>query len=243
MLDLVKCDIGYGPRIVLPKLNLTLAAGERVAILGPSGSGKSTLLKHLHQILKSKASFCAQSQTLVDNLSVYHNIFMGALGRHNVLYNIVNLLYPFKQNRQEITQLCLTLELDCELQQQVEYLSGGQRQRVALGRAIYQQQALFLGDEPFSALDPAMGERLLQQVFDAHQSVICVLHDPIMAMKHFDRIILLQEGTKTFDGPATTLSQAHLQACYDHDLSKKASDLPELNPLNQHDPDEYHCVR
>lgn len=236
MLDLVKCDIGYGPRIVLEEFSLSLQAGERIAILGPSGSGKSTLLKHLHRALKPTASFCAQSETLIDNLSVYHNVFMGALGRHNALYNMANLLLPFRKERLEINALCQGLELDCPLQQQVVYLSGGQRQRVALGRAMYQHQPTFLGDEPFSALDPAMGQRLLKQVFDAHESIICVLHDPKMAVRHFDRIILLQHGLKTFDGPANSLDEAQLQACY-------RQEIPLANRQAQPTEAEMHCAR
>jgi phosphonate transport system ATP-binding protein len=238
MLDLVKCDIGYGPRIVLEQFSLSLQAGERVAILGPSGSGKSTLLKHLHRALKPTASFCAQSETLVDNLSVYHNVFMGALGRHNALYNMANLLLPFRKERLAVNTLCQGLELDCPLRQQVAYLSGGQRQRVALGRAIYQHQPTFLGDEPFSALDPAMGLRLLKQVFDAHESVICVLHDPEMAITHFDRILLLQHGVKIFDGPANSLDEAQLQACYHQEipLANRQADAQSTET-------EMHCAR
>lgn len=217
MLNWVDTSIGYGQSAVLKQFNLQLIPGQSVAILGPSGAGKTTLLQHIHQQLKDQASLCAQTQGLVDNLSVYHNVFMGALGRHHWCYNLLNLIFPFKAPRQDVTRLCELLELECALSQQVQYLSGGQRQRVALARALYQEQSVFIGDEPFSALDPAMGERLLSQVLARHRSVICVLHDPKLAMAHFDRIIVLQAGTKQFDGPAAALTVELLAACYGQD--------------------------
>jgi phosphonate transport system ATP-binding protein len=195
---------------VIFDLSLTINEGEKVAIIGPSGAGKSSLLHHLYQTLQSRAALCSQRQGLVDNLSIYHNVLMGALARHHWLYNLINLIKPFKQNLNEITALCQQLELDQPLAKKVNQLSGGQRQRVALARALYQQQGIFIGDEPFSALDPLMTARLLDIVFAQHNSVIMVMHDRELAMTAFDRVIALDKGRLVLDSKQQSINQQQI---------------------------------
>jgi phosphonate transport system ATP-binding protein len=195
---------------VIFDLSMTINEGEKVAIIGPSGAGKSSLLHHLYQTLQSRAALCSQRQGLVDNLSIYHNVFMGALARHHWLYNLINLIKPFKQNLNEITALCQQLELDQPLAKKVNQLSGGQRQRVALARALYQQQGIFIGDEPFSALDPLMTARLLDIVFAQHNSVIMVMHDRELAMTAFDRVIALDKGRLVLDSKQQSINQQQI---------------------------------
>lgn len=214
MLAVVDTDLGYGQHIVLPKVNITLNEREHVAILGPSGVGKTTLLHHLYQQLAKQSCLCSQAQGLVDNLSIFHNVFMGSLARHSSWYNIANLLSPFSKPQQQVGAICQQLELNMPLQQKVSELSGGQRQRVALARALFQQQPIFMGDEPFSALDPVMGVRLLSIVKQAHPNVICVLHDAELALTHFDRIIVISAGKVALDAQAQQLSLEHLSQHY-----------------------------
>jgi phosphonate transport system ATP-binding protein len=199
---------------VIFDLSLTINEGEKVAIIGPSGAGKSSLLHHLYQTLQSRAALCSQRQGLVDNLSIYHNVFMGALARHHWLFNLVNLIKPFKKNLSEITALCQQLELGQPLAKKVDKLSGGQRQRVALARALYQQQDIFIGDEPFSALDPLMTSRLLDIVLAQHKSVIMVTHDPEFTMSAFDRIIALDKGRLVIDSKPQCVDQQQITALY-----------------------------
>ncbi|MGI2169462.1 ATP-binding cassette domain-containing protein [Shewanella sp. MF05960] len=214
MLTVVDTDLGYGQKIILPNISLALNANEHVAILGPSGVGKTTLLHHLYQQLAEQTCLCSQAQGLVDNLSIFHNVFIGGLARHSRWYNMVNLLLPFTQPQQHISAICQQLELNMPLQKKVSELSGGQRQRVALARALFQQQPVFMGDEPFSALDPLMGVRLLNLVKHSHQSVICVLHDAELALAHFDRIIVISAGKVALDANAKQLTLAHLSQHY-----------------------------
>jgi len=199
---------------VIFDLSLHVNAGERLAIIGPSGAGKSTLLHYIYQALKDQSALCSQRQDLVDNLSIYHNIFMGALARHHWLVNLLNLLRPFKTELNNIASLCRQLELDQPLSKKVEKLSGGQRQRVTLGRALYQQQAVFIGDEPFSALDPLMAKRLLNIVFAQHKSVIMVVHDRELAMNYFDRVIALDKGHLVLDSHKKTIKPQQITALY-----------------------------
>jgi phosphonate transport system ATP-binding protein len=199
---------------VIFDLSLTINEGEKVAIIGPSGAGKSSLLHYMYQQLATRAALCSQRQGLVDNLSIYHNIFMGALARHHWLFNLVNLIKPFKQDLNAIGALCQQLELDQPLTKKVDQLSGGQRQRVALARALYQQQAVFLGDEPFSALDPLMTSRLLDTVLAQHNSVIMVVHDRAIAVSAFDRVIALDKGRLVLDSQQQSVDQEQITALY-----------------------------
>jgi phosphonate transport system ATP-binding protein len=214
MLSLVDVDLGYNQQIILTNINLSLNASEHVAILGPSGVGKTTLLHHLYQQLSTQACLCSQKQGLVDNLSIYHNVFIGGLARHSRFYNVANLLFPFHKPQQEINAICQQLELTQPLHVKVSELSGGQRQRVALARALYQQQAVFMGDEPFSALDPLMGLRLISLIKTMHHSVLCVLHDAELALAHFDRIIVISGGKILLDDRAENLTLALLSQHY-----------------------------
>jgi phosphonate transport system ATP-binding protein len=195
---------------VIFDLSLTISEGEKVAIIGPSGAGKSSLLHHFYQTLQQRAALCSQRQGLVDNLSIYHNVFMGALARHHWLFNLVNLIRPFKQHLKNITSLCQQLELDQPLAKKVDKLSGGQRQRVALARALYQQKDIFIGDEPFSALDPLMASRLLETVLARHKSVIIVMHDRELAMSAFDRVIALDKGQLILDSKQQCIDQQQI---------------------------------
>lgn len=145
-----------------------------------------------------------------NNLSIYHNVFIGGLARYSRWYNLANLLWPFNKPQQHISAICPQLELTAPLHQKISELSGGQRQRVALARALFQQQPVFMGDEPFSALDPLMGLRLLNLIKQAHQSVICVLHDAELALAQFDRIIVISNGKVALDDKASQLTLAHL---------------------------------
>ena len=214
LLDVCDLSLSYGQKKVLERISFALHSGEKLAIVGRSGAGKSTLLKHIYQELASTATYCSQSQGLVDNLSVFHNIYMGALARHHWLTNSVNLLLPLPKPKAEIARLCHALALDMPLSTPVSRLSGGQRQRVAIARACYQQQTVFVGDEPFSALDPVMAEQLLSWVLAKHSTSIMVLHNQHLALAHFDRIIGLKEGSIAFDLPVSALNVDDLAAFY-----------------------------
>lgn len=223
MLTIKELSLSYGNKRVLDKLSLTLHPSEKLAIVGESGAGKSTLLHYIYQQLKDKSALCSQSQGLVDALSVYHNVYMGGLARHHWVYNIANLVWPMATRQAEVSSLCQALSLDVALTTKVSALSGGQRQRVGLARALYQQQAVFIGDEAFSALDPMMANRLVEQVIAKHDAVVMVLHDRYLALNHFDRIIGLRNGKIALDRPAKQLNEHDLAAFFDNTLDSAAT--------------------
>ncbi|QQX82024.1 ATP-binding cassette domain-containing protein [Shewanella sp. KX20019] len=218
MLNISDLSLSFGDKKALDSISFSIASGEKIAVIGSSGSGKSTLIRHIYDQLQGSAAYCSQQQGLVESLSVFHNIYMGALGRNSAVYNLLNLAFPCKKPALEVTAIANSLELDCPISQAVSQLSGGQRQRTAVGRAIYQDMPMFIGDEPFSALDPVMGKRLINLVLQQHQTVIMVLHDMDMALEHFDRVIGLRDGKKCIDTKASALSAELLQAFYEDSI-------------------------
>lgn len=208
----------YGDQPVLHNIQLTVKPGEKIALLGPSGSGKSTLLSVLHQ---QQAQHCAwqpqavsQAGALVEVLSVYHNIFMGGLERVSTLSALWNLIKPLAHAKKDVTAIAQQLGLEEKLWHSVDRLSGGQRQRVAMGRALYRQQPIYLADEPVSSVDPIQAQALLQYVLGQHQTAVVSLHNRRLALEHFDRIVVLNEGRICCDTAANKLTLETLENLY-----------------------------
>lgn len=211
-------SLGYGrggtAHAVLDNVSLTINTGERVALLGKSGSGKSTLLAHLRQLQPAQSAWCPQHPALVPQLSVFHNIYTGALNRHNALINVKNFCWPCATTRREITHLTDHLALSDSLWRKAGELSGGQQQRVGMGRALYQRRPALLADEPVSALDLDQGRALLSWLLDQHQTSVIALHQVELALGLCDRIIGLADHRILFDAPSQALQASDLACLY-----------------------------
>ncbi|MBU3823535.1 MAG: ATP-binding cassette domain-containing protein [Candidatus Oceanisphaera merdipullorum] len=207
-------SLGYGGKTVLHELTLDIHQGERVALLGKSGSGKSTLLRQLRAQQAESVAWCPQQPGLVPMLSAFHNIYMGRLSSHSLLHNLANLVRPQAKPKAEIAKLAASLGLSEQLWQPAELLSGGQQSRVSLGRALYQQRPIFMGDEPVSALDERQADALLQLLGTRHHTLVVALHNLEQALSHCTRIIGLADGHVLLDAPAASLTSAELDTLY-----------------------------
>jgi len=214
LFTLVEQSIAFKAHQVLSNISLEIRRGETVAIIGVSGCGKSSLLKVLFEQQRQQSAFCPQRPMLVDSLSVYHNIYMGQLQQHHFVYNLINLMRPFAAPKAEIRQISQLLGLESKLFTSIDQLSGGQQQRTAIARALYQQQAIFLGDEPLSSVDPVQASALLTLIKSRHHTVVIALHNKQMALNEFDRIIALGNTGILFDGPAAQLNDELLEVIY-----------------------------
>ncbi|WP_461481675.1 ATP-binding cassette domain-containing protein [Porticoccus sp.] len=218
-----------GRQRVLDDISLCIRRGEKVALLGPSGAGKSSLLNLLHRQQPQSSALQPQGGGLVDLLSVYHNIFIGGLDRVGTLAALWNLLRPLSAQRRAITELAQVLGLEDKLWQSVDRLSGGQRQRVAIGRALFRQQPVYLGDEPVSSLDPLQAQALLTHVLKQHETAVVSLHNRQLALEHFDRIVVLREGRLCCDCPPGELSAGQLDEYYRQESSPIAEQSAPTN--------------
>lgn len=240
---LTGAEVSFGPRRVLKGLDLKVAPGEAVALLGPSGAGKTTLLRLLNRALRPDAGqvsvggrrldglgnrelrqvragigFVHQDLRLVPNLRVSQNVLSGSLGRRNFLQSLLMFLHPSGADLEEAHRILERVGISEELFQRVDRLSGGQQQRVALARALFQKPGLLLADEPVSSVDPARAADLLDLLTGICREeglTLCVsIHDPDLALRFFPRIIGLRAGHATFDQAAADVTPADLAPLY-----------------------------
>ncbi|KGD63174.1 ABC transporter ATP-binding protein [Alcanivorax nanhaiticus] len=214
MFQFEQARLGHPGQAVFENLTLHIAKGEHVALLGPSGSGKSTLLAALRQQQADRVAWCPQDADLVPMLSVFHNIYMGALDRQHSLINLRNLIWPSRHQKSAIGEIAAQLGLAEKLFTSVDKLSGGQAQRVALGRAIYSQRQVLLADEPVSSVDEHQGLALLKKILGSHPTAVIALHDRSLALQCCSRVIGLRDGVIALDAPCDSLSLADLDALY-----------------------------
>lgn len=183
----------FGPTTILDDVDLDIAPGEFVALLGKSGSGKSTFLRALAGLDHDVEG--TGSLAVPDRLSV---VFQDArlLPWRNVIQNVTLGLPGARQQagRKALAEVGLAgRESAWPIQ-----LSGGEQQRVALARSLVREPALLLADEPFGALDALTRIKmhgLLRELCARHRpAVLLVTHDVDEAITLADRILVLDRG-------------------------------------------------
>ena len=198
-------------------IDLTIAEGEFVSIIGPSGSGKSTLLNMLGALdVPDSGSIHVAGEDLTSskNLNKFRGEKIGFIFQlHNLIPNISvreNVEIPmFTQgmSSKDMKSRALKLLEDVGLKDKADILpsklSGGERQRVAIARALANNPSIILADEPTGSLDSKTSSRILRQLIDLHESknvtLIIVTHDMDVA-KLADRAIQVLDGEVTSAG-------------------------------------------
>jgi phosphonate transport system ATP-binding protein len=216
----------FGQRRVFDGFSLSAAAGEFVALLGPSGAGKTTLLRcvarlaepdageivaagHPMHLLHGRAlraarhdiGFVFQQFNLVRRRSAIGNVLGGRLAAVP-LWRIVTGQYGSGDRREAYAALERVGLLD-HAAQRADQLSGGQQQRVAIARAVVQRSRILLADEPVASLDPVAAEgvlTLLRDITREHRmTVLCSLHQPLLAARFADRTVVLDVPDRRAD--------------------------------------------
>jgi len=208
MLELRQIHQRYAHQPLLQDVNLHVAAGEIVALLGPSGSGKSTLLNIVAGLQVADAGsvwFHGQDITrLPPEQRRFALMFQDfALFPHlnvqdNVAFGLVEQGLPRRQARAQALQMLGVFGLTELAQRRVWHLSGGEQQRVALARALITQPRALLLDEPFSALDAdlrvALRHEFRTRIQAAGMATLLVTHDEAEARDIADRAVRLVHG-------------------------------------------------
>jgi len=197
-------------------VSLEVAPGEVLALLGPSGSGKSTLLRAIAGLERPSAGTITWDGRDLAGVPVHRRGFGlmfqdGQLFAHrsvarNVSFGLEMAHVPRAEQRARVAELLAVVGLEGFGDRDVASLSGGERQRVALARALAPEPALLLLDEPLSALDRALRERLAAEVRTALKATgttaVFVTHDHDEAFAVADRIAVLDQARLLqVDGP------------------------------------------
>jgi phosphonate transport system ATP-binding protein len=212
--ELRQATVGYDGRPALVGVNLTVERGERVAIMGRSGAGKSTLIKLLFAQRAAEVALIPQSAALVKTLSVFHNVYMGRLDRHSTFHNLRTLIRASRGDLAAVAHVLESVGLAEKLFAAAGTLSGGQQQRTSVARALYNGRPILIGDEPVSALDRVQASEVLALLAKRHETLVLVLHDIALALRHTDRIVVLEHGRKVLDAAAGSLEPADLVPYY-----------------------------
>ena len=197
-------------RRVLHGIDLAVREGECVAVMGRSGAGKSTLLHLLFAEKRDEIAFVPQAASLVQTLSVFHNVYAGRLDRHSTMANLRTLVRPRPKDVAEVRDVLAQVGLAEQIFQKAGSLSGGQQQRASVARALYNGRPILIADEPVSALDRIQGGAVLRVMKSRHSTSVLALHDVHLAIEHADRIVVLEDGRKTVDAPSHTLTARDL---------------------------------
>jgi ABC-type sugar transport system ATPase subunit len=212
----------FGSYPVCRDVNLAIAEGEFVTLLGSSGCGKTTTLNMIAGLEDASAGDILMNGQRVNELSpVQRDVAMVfqnyALYPHmTVAQNIGFTLKMRKlvpaEIRARVERVAQSLELSALLERLPAQLSGGQQQRVAIGRALVREPRVFLFDEPFSNLDAGLRVRMRVEVKELHQRLgvtsIFVTHDQEEAMSISDRIAVMNQGVvEQFGSPEDIYNQ------------------------------------
>ena len=234
----------FGSNQALKGVDLSLARGELLAVLGANGCGKSTLLRcairltdpdsgsshllgrdlaSLHgkelREARREAAVVFQQIALVKQATAFENVCFGAFGRMPLVRSFTTRSFPQHVRDRAAFALQRVGMLD-KAWQPAGTLSGGQAQRVAIARAYCQRALVVLADEPVAALDPRAAEEVLVLLADlAHNdglAVLTVLHQPDLALGHADRVVGMRLGEVAFNSRPGDVSGEQLSDLYAH---------------------------
>jgi simple sugar transport system ATP-binding protein len=210
----------FGAVTALSDVNLRLARGEVLGLIGDNGAGKSTLLKifcgfqqpdsgrilvngqevTLKSVMHARSlgiDVVYQDLALVNELTVYHNMF---LNREQVRWTLLSNRSMRRIAEQHLTEMGVHIP---SVNVPVASLSGGQRQAIAVARAVFTNAKILLLDEPLAAMGVKEGAMILDLVQDLKRrgdvSIIIIAHNYSQVLDICDRVNLLQHGEITLD--------------------------------------------
>lgn len=222
-------------------VTVSVHPGEFVCIIGSSGAGKSTMVRCINRLVdvssgsilfddaditrlsrsrlraaRRRMGMVFQGFNLVKRLSTLENVLLGRLGYMNNLTGALGLYS--KQDREKAAELLKRVGLEDQQYKRADQLSGGQQQRVGIARAVAQDPALILADEPIASLDPGSAEVVMKQLHQVTQeagiTTLVNLHQVGFAKRFATRIIGLKNGELVFDGKQDDISVDMIKDLY-----------------------------
>jgi ABC-type sugar transport system ATPase subunit len=223
----------FGPVTALRDVNLHLKKGEVLGLLGDNGAGKSTLIKIICGFQKQDAGqmflhgqpyapksvddarargieTVYQDLALVDELSVFHNMYLRRERVHRPLPLLANRQMK-REARTALDEIGINIP---RIDVAVARLSGGQRQAIAVARTVNSEADIILLDEPLAAMGAKEGSMILDLVARLKQegrvSIIMILHNYVHVLEACDRVSMIQDGVIALDKPTAETSVEEL---------------------------------
>ncbi|MCZ7497347.1 amino acid ABC transporter ATP-binding protein [Agrobacterium tumefaciens] len=209
----------YGAHHALRDVNLEVASGEVVVVIGPSGSGKSTLCRTLNRLetidsgeiliegnvipsegkglaaLRADVGMVFQSFNLFAHKTILENVTLGPTRVRGI---------PRAEAEQQALEILSSVGVRDQANKMPAQLSGGQQQRAAIARALAMRPKIILFDEPTSALDPEMVSGVLdvmRALADRGMTMVVVTHEMGFARSAADRVVFMDAGQIVEQGP------------------------------------------
>lgn len=225
----------------LKDVSFSVPDGEFLVVIGLSGSGKSTLLRCINRLIdptsgqiiwngqditaakgsdlrhiRRHIGMVFQQFNLVKRSSVMANVLSGRLGYVNALPSLLGIWS--KEDRRMAMEALETVGIADKADERADTLSGGQQQRVGIARALMQEPALVLADEPVASLDPVLAHSILQYLEMLNKkhgtTIICSLHFLDLVQRYATHVIALKDGVKVFEGSPQEINRVRFREIY-----------------------------
>ncbi len=241
LLEVMNLTKFYKDVPALTGVNFSIKKGEFVSVIGPSGSGKTTLIRCINRLIdasdgsinyegtdllslkgkdlrhaRAKIGMIFQHYNLVTRLTVIENVLHGRLGYKSSVAGVLGL-YSSEEKEKAVEVLRL-LGLEDYVYRRCDQLSGGQMQRVGIARALVQDPALILCDEPISSLDPSSAKIIMDYLKKVQEelgiTILVNLHQVDVAKKYAKRILGFNSGKLVFDNRPSELTAETIHDIY-----------------------------
>ena len=203
----------------LRDVSLTIAPGEKAALVGPNGAGKSTLLLNLNGILTGQGKiFVAGVELNPKNLGLIRAevglVFQSPDDQlfsptvfDDVAYGPLYQGLPETEVRQRVNEALAVVSMSDYAQRVSHHLSTGEKKRIAIATVLSMKPELLVLDEPTAGLDPRARRSLINLLCELPMTMLVSTHDMLLVRELFPRMIIMDEGSVVADGPTQYLME------------------------------------
>lgn len=207
-------------------LSLTIAPGERVALVGPNGAGKSTLMLHLNGILQGEGLLRVCGHTLENGTLGLVRAAVGLVFQdpddqlfsptvyEDVAFGPLHMGLPTPQVKERVARALAAVGMEAYAERISHHLSVGEKKRIAIATVLSMDPQVLVLDEPTAGLDPRARRGIINLLRGLPQTVLASTHDLLFVRELFPRMIIMDKGQIVADGPTAAFlaDQALLEA-------------------------------